>query len=104
VPRWVWKKPTRKRNRPTRRNSSNNNSSHSKEKGDGGIIFYSLRPHIFRLNATISFATHVEKLGKDSKSVHRMLGPSGNPLAENIFAIFKILQDEDNISLRVTAA
>jgi DNA-binding phage protein len=56
------------------------------------------------INATIGFATLAGMLGKDSKSVHRMLGPNGNPRAENIFAIFKILQDEDNISLHVTAA
>jgi len=56
------------------------------------------------INATIGFEALAGKLGKDSKSIHRMLGPRGNPRAENIFAILRILQDEDNISLHVTAA
>jgi DNA-binding phage protein len=56
------------------------------------------------INATLGFEALAAKLGKDSKSIHRMLGPRGNPRAENIFAIFRILQDEDNISLHVTAA
>ncbi|MEX2354090.1 MAG: transcriptional regulator [Gammaproteobacteria bacterium] len=55
------------------------------------------------INATIGFESLSTKLGKDSKSVHRMLGPQGNPRAENIFMIFKILQDEENLSLQVRA-
>lgn len=55
------------------------------------------------INATIGFETLSRKLRKDSKSVQRMLGPQGNPRAENIFTIFKILQDEDNLSLQVRA-
>jgi len=53
------------------------------------------------INATIGFETLAEKMGKDSKSIHRMLGTAGNPRADNIFLIFKILQDEDNITLQV---
>lgn len=53
------------------------------------------------INATIGFEKLAKKLQKTSKSVHRMLGPTGNPRADNIFAIFKILQDDDNISLLV---
>lgn len=53
------------------------------------------------INATIGFEKLAKQLQKPSKSVHRMLGPAGNPRADNIFAIFKILQDEDNISLQV---
>ena len=55
------------------------------------------------INATIGFEALSKKLKKDSKSVHRMLGPGGNPRADNIFAIIKILQDADNISLQVKA-
>jgi len=55
------------------------------------------------INATIGFKTLSEKLKKDSKSIHRMLGSGGNPRADNIFSIFRILQDEDNISLQVKA-
>lgn len=53
------------------------------------------------INATIGFETLAKKLKKDSKSIHRMLGADGNPRADNIFSIFKILQDADNISLQV---
>jgi len=53
------------------------------------------------INATIGFEKLAKLLQKPSKSLHRMLGPTGNPRAENIFAIIKILQDEDNISLQV---
>ena len=56
------------------------------------------------INATLGFETLAEKLAKNSKSVHRMLGKNGNPTADNLFTIFKILQDEDNIRLRVKVA
>jgi len=66
--------------------------------GDIGTGKAVLRDYI---NATIGFATLAKKLGKDSKSLHRMLGPQGNPRADNIFTIFKILQDEDRLTLHV---
>lgn len=53
------------------------------------------------INATIGFEELSRKLKKDSKSVHRMLGQNGNPRADNIFAIIKILQDAEHISLHV---
>ena len=53
------------------------------------------------INATLGFETLAEMLGKDSKSVHRMLGSKGNPRAENIFAIIKVLQDNDDVRLQV---
>lgn len=53
------------------------------------------------INATLGFEALAQMLGKDSKSVHRMLGPNGNPRAENIFAIIKVLQDNDDIRLQV---
>jgi DNA-binding phage protein len=55
------------------------------------------------VNATIGFEGLAEKLGKDSKSLHRMLGPRGNPRAENIFAVIRVLQDEEDITLHVRA-
>lgn len=55
------------------------------------------------INATIGFEGLAGRLDKDSKSIHRMLGPKGNPRADNIFAIIKILQDEDDIALHVKA-
>jgi DNA-binding phage protein len=53
------------------------------------------------INATLGFEALAERLGKDSKSVHRMLGPNGNPRADNIFAIIKVLQDNDDLRLQV---
>ena len=55
------------------------------------------------VNATFRFETLAKEIGKDSKSVYRMLGSRGNPTAENIFSIVKILQDVADISLQVKA-
>lgn len=55
------------------------------------------------INATIGFEGLALITGKDSKSIHRMLGPKGNPTAENIFSIVKVLQDEEKISFQVKA-
>ena len=55
------------------------------------------------INATTGFEETATSIGKDSKSLHRMLGPKGNPTAENIFSIIKVLQDADDISLHVKA-
>ena len=53
------------------------------------------------INATIGFERLAKAMDKDSKSIQRMLGPKGNPTAENIFSMVKVLQDIDRISLRV---
>ena len=55
------------------------------------------------INATIGFEALAAVLDKDSKSLHRMLGPKGNPRADNIFAIIKVLQDTDEVRLQVKA-
>lgn len=55
------------------------------------------------INATIGFESLAKKMKKASKSLHRMLGAEGNPRADNIFTMIKILQDEENISLHVKA-
>ena len=55
------------------------------------------------INATIGFEALAKEVGKDSKSIHRMLGARGNPTAENIFTIVKILQVDTDISLQVKA-
>lgn len=55
------------------------------------------------INATITFPALARRLGKSDKSVHRMLGPSGNPRAGNIMEIIKILQDNEQVKLRVHA-
>lgn len=56
------------------------------------------------INATITFQTLANKLHKSSKSLHRMLGPRGNPRAENILEIIKILQAYERVKLHVKAS
>ena len=53
------------------------------------------------INATITFEKLARKMGKSSKSIHRMLGLRGNPRAENILEIIKILQAHERITLIV---
>jgi len=55
------------------------------------------------INATITFQQLARKLKKSDKSVHRMLGPRGNPRADNILEIIKILQANERVKLRVEA-
>ena len=55
------------------------------------------------INATITFRQLAKKIKKPDKSVHRMLGPRGNPRAENIIEIIKILQSHERVQLRVEA-
>ena len=55
------------------------------------------------INATITFERLADKLEKSGKSIHRMLGPRGNPKAENIIAILKVLQKYEHVRLRVEA-
>lgn len=56
------------------------------------------------INATIGF----EKLGKATgtppKSLMRMLGPRGNPQAQNLFTILRHLQKHAHLKLHVSAA
>jgi DNA-binding phage protein len=51
------------------------------------------------INATITFPALAQKLNKSSKSIHRMLGPSGNPRMDSIVSILKVLQDQEQIKL-----
>ncbi|MEW6682187.1 MAG: transcriptional regulator [Nitrospirota bacterium] len=53
------------------------------------------------INATISFDQLAHRLKKSSKSLHRMLGPRGNPTAENLFGIIKALQAHERVQLHV---
>jgi hypothetical protein len=54
------------------------------------------------VHATIGFDELGRATKKSSKSLLRMLGPSGNPQASNLFAIFEYLQKKENIRLAVT--
>ena len=56
------------------------------------------------VNATVGFEGLAEELGKPSKSLHRMLGPRGNPSTANFFAIVRALQKSVGVKLTVKAA
>jgi DNA-binding phage protein len=68
--------------------------------GDLGTGKAILRDYI---NATITFDGLATALNKPNKSLQRMLGPKGNPTAENIFTILRALQDHEALRLKVTA-
>ncbi len=56
------------------------------------------------INATIGFEKLAAVVRIPSKSLHRMLGPRGNPNAANFFAILRALQKSEGVRLRVKAA
>ncbi len=53
------------------------------------------------INATVSFEPLAQKLDKNSKSLQRMLSPNGNPTSKSLFSMLHVLQDRENIQLRV---
>lgn len=55
------------------------------------------------VNATVGFEGLATEVGAPSKSLHRMLGPNGNPSTENFFGIVSALQKKTRVKLRVTA-
>jgi len=65
--------------------------------GDYNIAKSILRDYI---NATITFPVLAQELHKSSKSIHRMLGPNGNPRMDSMVGILKVLQTKENIKLR----
>jgi hypothetical protein len=56
------------------------------------------------INATVGFEPLAAELGKPGKSLHRMLGPRGNPSTANFFAILQVLQKRAGVKLTVKAA
>ena len=56
------------------------------------------------INATIGFEGLASDLRKPGKSLHRMLGPRGNPNTANFFAILQVLQKRVGVRLTVKAA
>ncbi len=56
------------------------------------------------INATVGFEPLAAELRKPAKSVHRMLGPQGNPSTANFFAILRVLQEKAGVKLTVKAA
>lgn len=53
------------------------------------------------INATVGFAVLAEALNRSPKSLMRMLGPSGNPQARNLFEIVGYLQRKERVSFRL---
>lgn len=53
------------------------------------------------INATVGFEDLAQDVGTPPKSLMRMLGPKGNPRAENIFAVIGGLQRLTGIQLAV---
>jgi len=56
------------------------------------------------INATVGFARLAAALRRSPKSLMRMLGPSGNPQAPNLFEIIAYLQEKAGVRLHVKAA
>jgi DNA-binding phage protein len=53
------------------------------------------------INATVGFAEVAEATHIPSKSLMRMLGPSGNPRADNLFEIVSFLQSWEGVRFHV---
>jgi DNA-binding phage protein len=56
------------------------------------------------VNSTIGFERLAEELDKSSKSIHRMLAPSGNPRTENLFQVIHAITKNEGISFKLTSS
>lgn len=56
------------------------------------------------IHATIGFESLAASLGKSPKSLHRMLGPNGNPNTANFFAILRVLREDAGVRIAIRAA
>jgi DNA-binding phage protein len=66
--------------------------------GDTATAKMILRDYI---NATVGFAEVSEATNISSKSLMRMLGPTGNPRANNLFEIVSFLQDREGVRFHI---
>lgn len=55
------------------------------------------------VNATMDFGRLEAATGIPAKSLQRMLGPRGNPTAENLFTIISALRETEQVKFSVTA-
>ena len=55
------------------------------------------------VNSTIGIEKLALEMDKPSKSVHRMLAPSGNPTMENFFQVINLLQKNEGIKFQLNA-
>jgi DNA-binding phage protein len=56
------------------------------------------------INATIGFVELAEVTHRSPKSLMRMLGPKGNPQAQNLFEIVSYLLDQEGVQFELRAA
>jgi DNA-binding phage protein len=56
------------------------------------------------INATVGFTELSEATHIPSKSLMRMLGPSGNPRAGNLFEVVSFLQNREGVRFQLRAA
>jgi len=56
------------------------------------------------INATVGFAKVAEHTHIPSKSLMRMLGPTGNPCADNLFEVISFLQQREGVRFHVRTA
>ena len=56
------------------------------------------------INATVGFEKLAKLVGKEDKSLMRMLSASGNPTANNLFDIIAVLQKKEGIHYELRAA
>ena len=55
------------------------------------------------VNSTMGFEGLAQALKKPSKSLHRMLAPSGNPTMENFFQVIHVIQKNEGIDIELNA-
>jgi hypothetical protein len=53
------------------------------------------------INATVGFQRLGELTHRPAKSLMRMLGPTGNPQARNLFEVIGRLQEQEGLAFRV---
>ena len=56
------------------------------------------------INATVGFTNLAEATRIPSKSLMRMLGPAGNPRADNLFEIVSYLQRREGVRFEIRSA
>jgi DNA-binding phage protein len=56
------------------------------------------------INATVGFTELAEATHIPSKSLMRMLGPTGNPRADNLLEVVRFLQQREGVRFQVKSA
>ncbi len=68
--------------------------------GEPNVAKILLRDYI---NATVGFAAVASAIGKDPKSVMRMLSPTGNPGINSLLGVTRYLQTDAGLQFRATS-